>query len=452
MVLPAELEFSAAVTSIIGSPRAAMLFLSCFVTAEEHWLQSNDDDIMGPDAGFWQQLVSRFNSDDTGYSINTWLTAQAIATALCSQEYRALVKRERRASDDENKGNMFAALLMAIDECQRMSQHRRRQRRKHWRSPEKDERHVRNKSGSERGDEVAIEITLTSAEVVSVPERNVRLKKPTTVEEYNKLMSELANSCRASNQAGNETDIGRETERGGAGCALEEQHKIAPRQEGPNPELEPANALLQPLLPPPGQKTDATSSTAVAPRAENQKPSQSKKRRRNTHHNESKRYGNNNSSWNPPSAPRDMRQRWEGERGRKESIRGRGERGRGNPNTSFPLPSSPYTNTTHRYPPPTDPRSSGRYSDQYQNGQAEEPSYPYHKKSRPCDDPHQYPYQHSQPQDSHSHPHQHQKRQSGDMDIYEQEKRLRDLERRMDDISRSRDVCDRGHRVGFLDR
>jgi len=469
MVLPAELEFSAAVTSIIASPKAATLFLSCFVAAEEQWLQSSDDD-MGPDTAFWQQLVSRFNGDgdgdgddaggSLGYSINTWLTARVIATALCSQDYGALVKREQLANDEEEEddddgNNTFAKLLAAISECRRISQ--RRRRRKHWGSPENDEHHVRDET--ERASEVASEAPLHSEDVVGTPEGNVRLKPLTTLEEYDKFMSDLAENCRASAQAGNRIEIGNERNdtrtAGKAGeaegrhtrntkAAFEKQHEVALMQEETCPEPEPASTL--PL--PPSHQADAAMLDTATPRVENQKPNRLNKRKRRSNQQEGREpYGHKNHTWNPPSAPRNMRQRRGREEGRGrgaergvERERGqRGERGgRRDHNTSFPSSSSSqYINTTHQHPPPptTHPYSYRRYSDPYQHQQSQTQDsspYPYHKKSRLHD------------------LHQHQKRQPRDMDLYEQ--RFRELERRLDNISRSHHGRGGDHRGRFLDR
>ncbi|KAJ8123047.1 hypothetical protein O1611_g9689 [Lasiodiplodia mahajangana] len=60
---PADLVLSAAATSIISSPKAAMAFLHCFLEAEEYWLRSCDHD-MDPDIKFLCLEVSKILLND----------------------------------------------------------------------------------------------------------------------------------------------------------------------------------------------------------------------------------------------------------------------------------------------------------------------------------------------------------------------------------------------------
>ncbi|KAI8950535.1 hypothetical protein F4801DRAFT_344047 [Xylaria longipes] len=168
MILPADLVLSEGVTSIITSPKAATLFLHCFLASEKYWLKSLDHD-MDPDVKFWKNIVKRFNADPHGYSINAWLTARAIATTLCSQPYKAQVEQQL-----PGVGGELSTLISAIEDCRRMSQRRR------W----------GQRSGFEN-----VKTFVGGMAVGQDVRKGVLGRKPQTLEDQKKLLQTLATVC-----------------------------------------------------------------------------------------------------------------------------------------------------------------------------------------------------------------------------------------------------------------
>ncbi|KAI3322141.1 hypothetical protein HD806DRAFT_501134 [Xylariaceae sp. AK1471] len=275
ILLPADLVLSAAVTSIITSPSAATAFLAWFLAAEEQWLESDDDD-MDPDIEFWQEIVVQFNAahsrENHGYNINTWLTARVIATTLCSQPYRVQVEQQQQShilgvGDEDDAA--FSGLLAAINDCRRMSQRRRRERRL-------QSRNAKASSGDSVDDS-------SSGRV----QEGVLNRMPQTIEEYEELRETLGHICAQSKNPSTPAGVSKRDRSVSSSSSLSKAE--------PEPELESdnKNRKLKRVHPESPSQTgsletaDGTRSEVPvadnndAPQVANQKIKRSKKRKKN---------------------------------------------------------------------------------------------------------------------------------------------------------------------------
>ncbi|KAJ2995949.1 hypothetical protein NUW58_g1135 [Xylaria curta] len=173
MVIPANPVSSAAVSSITTSPKAATIFLHCFLASERYWLRSRDHD-MDPDIKFWKKIVEHFNAKPHGYRIDAWLTARHIATTLCSQPYKTQVEQQLPGAADELSG-----LVSVIEDCRLLSQRRR----------------LRQLSRFEK-----VKTSVSDTAPRKVLQRSVLERIPQTLEDHKKLMDVLATKCSESTQ------------------------------------------------------------------------------------------------------------------------------------------------------------------------------------------------------------------------------------------------------------
>ncbi|KAI0523933.1 hypothetical protein F5B22DRAFT_592539 [Xylaria bambusicola] len=123
MISPISLGPSKAVTTIVNSPDASIIFLKCFLAAEKHWLRSLDQDT-DIDKVFWGRIAKSFNRKGLGYRINEAETARAVACILRSTSYITSMKQQHPRQDD-----VLQRLFSAIDDCRLMSLRRRQQQR-----------------------------------------------------------------------------------------------------------------------------------------------------------------------------------------------------------------------------------------------------------------------------------------------------------------------------------